>query len=632
MSDNRSFDIPQILRNGFVGGVLSFYTAIIGMTELFSARNLVGTFISLGEVMVFGGAFTAGILMARSISQKPKASIALSGALAGVVAGLLLVLISIIQAFFSSPPEWILDPQRSAPVLVVFILGGLIAMAAPGFLRDKDSPRNYLRHALFGLLGALLGWAAFIIFSQLAIGLNNLREIFINLSPALTEILTLGVDNLWLGSLLLLLICGLFGLIGSGIVVLPDRLWRAFFNASVFILIVGLFSENFGAILQQLFGRGFSRMVFRNDTLHPIAALILFVAIFSFTYFGVRNRTSTRWSRLSPDQQTQGRRILLILGIVLLLAMPWIVGRFLSQVLFIVGLYVMMGLGLNIVVGFAGLLDLGYVAFFAFGAYTMGILTSTGELGVSGLNFWTSLPVAVIVGVGFGVLLGFPVLRMRGDYLAIVTLGFGEIIRILALSDWLAPLGGGAQGVLHIPEPAIGSFEFNIPELMYYLVIIGSLLAAFVSIRLRESRLGRQWMAMREDEDVAEAMGINLVQTKLLAFAIGAGFSALAGAIFSARLGNIFPHSFNLLISLNALALIIVGGMGSIPGVVVGALILVGMPELLREFSEYRLLMYGILLIVMMLAKPEGFWPEAHRRRELHAVDEIDLVTEPIGD
>jgi len=286
-------------------------------------------------------------------------------------------------------------------------------------------------------------------------------------------------------------------------------------------------------------------------------------------------------------------------------------------------------LGLNIVVGYAGLLDLGYVAFYALGAYTMGILTSTGPLGQSNLNFWLALPVAVIVGVTFGLLLGFPVLRMRGDYLAIVTLGFGEIIRIVATSDWLAPFQGGPQGILKIPYPEFFGFSFSQPQYMYYLVIAGSLLAAFVTIRIRDSRLGRQWMAMREDEDVAEAMGINLVQTKLTAFAMGAAFSALAGAIFAARLGNIFPHSFNLIVSINALALIIVGGLGSIPGVIVGSLILVGLPELLREFTEYRFLMYGILLIIMMLFRPEGFLPEAAHRRELRAGEEDFSEEEP---
>jgi branched-chain amino acid transport system permease protein len=243
------------------------------------------------------------------------------------------------------------------------------------------------------------------------------------------------------------------------------------------------------------------------------------------------------------------------------------------------------------------------------------------------MNFWLALPIGIAFAALSGILLGIPVLRMRGDYLAIVTLGFGEIIRILALSDWLAPIEGGAQGVLHIPNPQLFGYTFDNPQSMYYLVILGSILAAFITIRLRDSRLGRQWMAMREDEDVAEAMGINLVQTKLLAFAIGAAFSALAGAIFAARLGNIFPHSFNLLISINALALIIVGGLGSIPGVIVGALVLVGLPELLREFTEYRLLMYGALLIIMMLVRPEGFIPEATRKRELHADEEEEIIS-----
>jgi branched-chain amino acid transport system permease protein len=292
-------------------------------------------------------------------------------------------------------------------------------------------------------------------------------------------------------------------------------------------------------------------------------------------------------------------------------------------------LFVMIGLGLNIVVGYAGLLDLGYVAFFAFGAYTMGILTTTGPLGIGGFNFWTALPICILIGVVWGLILGFPVLRLRGDYLAIVTLGFGEIIRILALSDWLAPIEGGAQGVLHIPYPNFFGIIMNSPQTMYYVVVAGAILAAFVTIRLRESRLGRQWMAMREDEDVAEAMGINLVQTKLLAFAIGASFGALAGGIWTARLGNIFPHSFNLLISILALSVIVIGGMGSIPGVIIGALVLVGLPELLREFTEYRLLMYGILLIVMILVRPEGLLPEATRRRELHVGNEENFEPDP---
>jgi branched-chain amino acid transport system permease protein len=252
----------------------------------------------------------------------------------------------------------------------------------------------------------------------------------------------------------------------------------------------------------------------------------------------------------------------------------------------------------------------------------MAVLTSQGDLGIAGWSFWAALPVCVMVAALAGVLLGIPVLKMRGDYLAIVTLGFGEIIRILVLSDMLKPFIGGAQGILKIPKPSLGSFVLVQPEQLYYVILGAVLLAVFVSTRLRDSRLGRQWMAMREDEDVAEAMGINLVNTKLLAFGMGAAFSGLAGAIFASKLTSIFPHSFNILISINVLSLIIVGGIGSLPGVAVGALVLVGLPELLREFQEYRSLMYGLLLVLMMLARPEGFIPSEVHKRELHAREE----------
>ncbi len=255
-----------------------------------------------------------------------------------------------------------------------------------------------------------------------------------------------------------------------------------------------------------------------------------------------------------------------------------------------------MGLGLNIVVGFAGLLDLGYVAFFAIGAYVMGLLTTTTDVGIAGVSFWVALPIAVLAAIFAGVILGVPVLRMRGDYLAIVTLGFGEIIRVFALSDLLKPVIGGAQGILRVGKPTIFGFVFVQPQVFYYLILAGVMLAAFVSWRLRDARLGRQWMAMREDEKVAEATGIRLVSTKLLAFAIGAAFSGFAGAIFASRLSSIFPHSFNFLISINVLCLIIVGGLGSLPGVVFGSFILVGVPLYLSEFTEYRLLIYGVLL------------------------------------
>jgi branched-chain amino acid transport system permease protein len=258
------------------------------------------------------------------------------------------------------------------------------------------------------------------------------------------------------------------------------------------------------------------------------------------------------------------------------------------------------------------------------------VLTTTGGELVWSFEwtFWQALPFAILVATLAGIFLGIPVLNIRGDYLAIVTLGFGEIIRILALSDALNPYIGGAQGITEIPPAQIGPITiagtqygpliFNSPQTIYYMILIGILIAMFIAIRLRDSRIGRSWKAMREDEDVAQAMGVNLVLTKLLAFATGAAFSGVSGAILATKLGTIYPHSFALLISINVLAVIIVGGMGSIPGVFIGSLILVGLPELLREFAEYRWWIYGALLVVMMQVRPEGFWPEATRRRELH--------------
>ena len=289
---------------------------------------------------------------------------------------------------------------------------------------------------------------------------------------------------------------------------------------------------------------------------------------------------------------------------------------YIAEVLNQVGLYVLMGLGLNIVVGFAGLLDLGYVAFFAIGAYTIGVLTSPDRGGQ--LVFWLALPFALLIAILFGFVLGIPVLKIRGDYLAIVTLGFGEIIRLLAQSDFLKPFLGGSQGILSIPKAQVGAVIFGGPIELYYIILIGCLVGVFIARRLKDSRMGRAWMAIREDEDVAQAMGIDMVWTKLLAFAMGAAFAGASGAIFASKLSAIYPVSFKLDISINVLALLIIGGMGSIPGVIVGALALIGLPELLREFEDYRLLVYGATLVLMMQLRPEGLLPSTLRKRELH--------------
>jgi branched-chain amino acid transport system permease protein len=230
-----------------------------------------------------------------------------------------------------------------------------------------------------------------------------------------------------------------------------------------------------------------------------------------------------------------------------------------------------------------------------------------------------------------GVLLGIPVLRMRGDYLAIVTLGFGEIIRILSKSDVLTDFTGGPKGVRAVGGPELFGWDLNSEFHFMYFIMLGILLVAYATYRLQRSRVGRAWMAIREDEDVAEAMGVNTLKYKLLAFAIGAAFAGFSGGLFASRNRFTGPEDFTLLVSINVLALVIIGGMGSIPGVILGALVLKGLPEILRELSDYRMLAFGALLVVMMILRPEGLWPSARRKMELEGEDEGAVDTDPVG-
>jgi branched-chain amino acid transport system permease protein len=310
-----------------------------------------------------------------------------------------------------------------------------------------------------------------------------------------------------------------------------------------------------------------------------------------------------------------------------LLTIPYIVGAVVSEVLGTVMVFALLGLGLNIVVGYAGLLDLGYVFFFAVGAYATALLTGatlntfTGSaepvIGAS-LSFYAAIPIVVAIAAGAGLLIGAPVLRLRGDYLALVTLGLGEVVTVLIASPWLVPLVGGPNGMRNIPDAAIGGFGFRDPQHFYYLALAFVLFAVFISRRLISSRIGRAWTAMREDEQIADAMGVATTRYKLLAFAMGGAIGSLGGALFAVKIGSLTPASFQVIVSIQVLGLVILGGLGSLPGVIVGSLVLVGLPGLLREFEEYRFLAYGAALVAVMILRPEGLVPNVRRSRELH--------------
>jgi branched-chain amino acid transport system permease protein len=341
------------------------------------------------------------------------------------------------------------------------------------------------------------------------------------------------------------------------------------------------------------------------------------------------------------------RKVQLVLAAMALAALPFMVSAGLGntwlRVLDFALLYVMLALGLNIVVGFAGLLDLGYIAFYAVGAYVYALLASPHF----GLHWpvWAILPVGALAACGFGVVLGAPTLRLRGDYLAIVTLGFGEIVRIF-MNNLNAPVNitNGPKGIAGIDPIHIGGhalsqpleiFGVTIPALVlnYYFFLALALLVMLAGLRLHDSRIGRAWAAIREDEMAAKACGINTRNVKLLAFAMGASFGGVAGGVFSAMQGFVSPESFSLIESIMILAMVVLGGMGHIPGVILGAVLLSILPEVLRygvgplqtalfgkmliDPESLRMLIFGLALVLVMRFKPAGLWPSPERKREL---------------
>lgn len=543
---------------------------------------------------------------------------------AGMINGVIVIFLGLVGMIETFSQRDIVSGLISMGILLLFI-----PFIIFGYSTAKKEADHSLKTVLYtgGLSGLVAGFVSALlpILGQFV----NLRDMFMNASPILYATLNFG-QGVYLGGLILTLVAGFLGALGAGFLVIPSRIREAFLQAVIWTVLLGLMRDlltvmiaRWGAI-SSLF-----KWLFAGKGLSIPGALVIFFLVGLVSFWRSGKKQAVPVKEIPTRTQKNLRLGKLIAAVILMLFLPQILGIYFSEILDNVGIYILMGLGLNIVIGFAGLLDLGYVAFFAIGAYTVGVLTSP-EMGVSQITFWQALPFALLASVTAGLILGLPVLKMRGDYLAIVTLGFGEIIRLLSLSDWLRPYLGGTQGIQRIARPMIGSLELKTQGQLYYLIVAAILIAGFIAWRLKDSHMGRSWMAMREDEDVAQAMGINLVATKLSAFATGAFFAGLAGAIFAAKLSSAYPQSMNLMVSINVLCLIIVGGMGSIPGVFVGALVLMGSPELLREFAEYRYLVYGALLVVMMLVRPEGLWPEERRKLELHESMEPDSLPKDI--
>jgi branched-chain amino acid transport system permease protein len=555
--------VRSCVLGGLLGAVASLYLALVGLTERFGDLELVGEQITLGRLLLLLPPLVAGYVVSR-----PR-----------VVAG-----------------------ERRAPSVLEGAVGGVVAGAVAG--------------AVFGAAVVLAEW----------FDVNRIREVFIAVSPTMIEFVTFE-RGVAVGFVLLVVIGIAGGALGGAL--------RASSSSVRAPIVLGASVAMLLGLLQRIIPVAMRQLDLEPSFLYEVSGGLTVPA--GVAVFAVTAGANVLWTRSGPRvrdrirtsarEQPVVRSAVVIVVLAVAAILPLLVGSVISEVLGTVMVFLLLGLGLNIVVGYAGLLDLGYVAFFAFGAYMLGLVTgatlntTTGAAEPAfslGLDFYIGVWVVAALAAGVGVLIGAPVLRLRGDYLAIVTLGLGEIVSILTQSRWLAPVVGGPQGMRGITSAAIGDVSFRPPQNFYYLALAFVVLAVFVSWRLSVSRVGRAWTAMREDEQVADAMGISTTKYKLLAFAMGGAIGSIGGALFAVKIGSLTPASFQIFVSITALAVVILGGLGSIPGVVVGALALIGLPGLLREFEEYRLLIYGGVLVAIMVLRPQGLVPNVRRTRELH--------------
>jgi branched-chain amino acid transport system permease protein len=559
--------VGRLVRTGLVGGIASLFVAMTGLLAKVAEINLIGTQVTGARVLLALSPFVAAYVAVRPrvvagrVEEATTTSAATSGAVAGLAAG------------------------------------GLVAVAL-----------------------VFTNWY----------GIDRVGEIFIQVNPDLLEIVGFGTSVV-VGAVVLAAGGALLGAAGGAFHTMAPSVRNPMGTAIGVTLLAGLLQRIVPIALVQLGIKADWLYSPATGGLTWLGGFMFLVGSLAFSWLWARRGKAARDAvRSIVREQPSAKFIVALVAIGILATIPVLLGAVISDVLGTVMVFMLLGLGLNIVVGYAGLLDLGYVAFFGFGAYAMALLTggllntTTGSaapaFGID-LNFYVAIPIVVLLAAGVGLLIGAPVLRLRGDYLAIVTLGLGEMVSILISSNWLKPLVGGPQGMRNITDAGLASYSFRDPQHFFYLALAFVLLAAFVSWRLANSRIGRAWNAMREDEQVADAMGISTTRYKLLAFASGGAVGSVGGALFAVKIGSLTPSSFEIIVSITALAIVILGGMGSIPGVVVGALVLIGLPGLLREFEEFRQLIYGAALVSVMILRPQGLVPNIRRSRELHEDD-----------
>ena len=548
----------------------------------------------------------------------------------GGLCALALILVSLIGMPVGLDRRMIIEGRLSLGYLALLwmpLLFGYV-VSKRVVLEGVETPDPGARDVLAGFCtGVLAGLGPVLLI--LGIDNFNLREPLVNWGPPLLEQLTFG-RGIGFGIVAWFGIGAVLGLLGSALHVLPKDVRRVIsfviyglLSISVLEAVISDLSEGFG--LESLTDDMYAKR--GGLTVKSSIILAVVIGVLPILTKGRLKGATNHYKELQGEERKRASMMLFSGVAVLCIVLPLFLGKIVNELLANVGLFLLLALGLNIVVGLAGILDLGYVAFFAVGGYTTAVLTSAeSPFFAPELHFGFALIVVVMMAGLTGLVIGAPVIRMRGDYLAIVTLGFGEIIRLLFMSDWLKPYFGGAQGITNVPPVDLGFAVVTgiDPRSVFYLVLIFCILAIYVSWRLQGSRLGRAWMAIREDEQVAEAMGINTVNAKLMAFVVGAMMAALSGAVLAAKVGSVFPNSFMILVSIIILVVVIVGGMGNIAGVLVGSFVLIGVlggprqPGLLQEFQSYKLLIYGALLVFMMLQRPEGLVPSARRSQELH--------------